>query len=192
MLPSGAAVVLNGGDNWTGTATTNGPNRNSTVFDVGTRTLTRANDMQRERWYSSSTMLLNGEVYIQGGTGGTDFPEIRAANGTYRLLSGAGTGGFDFMYPRNFIAPDGRVFGYDSAGRMYYVNTAGAGSLTTAGQFGSATAGSDASGAMFAPGRILQYGGASNQAIVIDINGPTPAVSSTSAMLPFAHPCLAR
>ena len=183
MLPSGAAVVLNGGDNWTGTRTTNGPNNNSNIFDVATRSLTRASNMNRARWYSSSTMLLSGEIYIQGGSGGTDFPEIRGADGTYRLLSGAGTGGFDFMYPRNFIAPDGRIFGYDSAGKMYYVNTSGSGSVATAGQFGSATAGNDASGAMFAPGRILQYGGNSNQAIVIDINGTAPVVTSTASLL---------
>ena len=30
--------------------------------------------------------------------------------------SGANTSTLDFMYPRNFIAPDGRVFGYDSGG----------------------------------------------------------------------------
>ena len=26
------------------------------------------------------------------------------------------------MYPRNFVAPDGRVFGFDSNGKMYYVD----------------------------------------------------------------------
>jgi YVTN family beta-propeller protein len=183
MLPAGDAIVISGGDNWTGTATTNTGNNNSTVLDLGTNVLTRGNNMNRARWYSSSTTLLNGETYVQGGSGGTDFPEIRGSNGVYRLLNTAGTGGFDFMYPRNFVAPDGRVFGYDSAGRMYYINTGGTGSVATAGQFGSATAGNDASAAMFAPGRILQYGGNSNQAIVIDINGGTPAISATSAML---------
>ena len=34
--------------------------------------------MNRARWYSTSTTLLNGEIYIQGGSGGTDRPEIRA------------------------------------------------------------------------------------------------------------------
>ena len=66
------------------------------------------------------------------------------------------------MYPRNFIAPDGRVFGYDSAGRMYYVNTSGTGAVTTAGQFSGPT-GSDSSAAMFRPGRILQFGGNSSE-----------------------------
>ena len=183
MLPAGDAIVISGGDNWTGTATTNTGNNNSTVLNLGTNELTRGNNMNRARWYSSTTTLLNGETYVQGGSGGTDRPEVRDGSGVYRLLSGANTSAFDFMYPRNFVAPDGRVFGYDSAGRMYYINTAGTGTVTTAGQFASATAGNDASAAMFAPGRILQYGGNSNQAIVIDINGGTPSISSTSAML---------
>ena len=97
--------------------TTNTGNNNSNVFDYSANTLTRGNNMNRARWYSSSTTLLNGEVYIQGGSGGTDRPEIRGADGTFRLLSGADTSALDFMYPRNFVAPDGRVFGYDSSGQ---------------------------------------------------------------------------
>jgi len=182
VLPDGAGVFIAGGDNWTGTGTTNTGNNNSNLFNFGANTLTRGNNMNRSRWYSSSTTLLSGESYVQGGSGGTDFPEIRGSNGAFRLLSGAATGGFDFMYPRNFIAPDGRVFGYDSAGRMYYVNTAGTGSVAAMGQFASAYTGSDASAAMFRPGRILQFGGNSNGAIVIDIRGGAPTVTPTASM----------
>ena len=171
-----------GGDNWNGASTTNTGNNNSNLFNYGTNTLTRGNNMNRARWYSSSIALLNGEVYTQGGTGGTDRPEIRATNGTFRLLSNADTSALDFMYPRNFVAPDGRIFGYDSSGKMYYVDPSGLGSLTSAGQFSSSYTGSDASAAMFAPGRILQFGGASNGAIVIDINGGTPTVTPTQSM----------
>ena len=182
VLPQGGSVFVAGGDNWTGTGTTNTGNNNSNLFDYNANTLARGNNMNRARWYSSSTTLLNGEVYIQGGTGGTDRPEIRATNGTFRLLSGANTSAFDFMYPRNFVAPDGRIFGYDSAGRMFYVNTSGTGSITQVGQFASSYTGSDSSAAMFAPGRILQFGGNSNGAIVIDINGASPTVTPTQSM----------
>lgn len=183
LLPAGDQVFIAGGDNWTGTGTTNTGNNNSNLFNTADNSLSRQSNMQRARWYSSSTMLLNGEIYVQGGSSGTDRPEVRAADGTFRLLSGANTGGLDFMYPRNFVAPDGRVFGYDSAGRMYYINPAGNGTITNVGQFPSATAGSDASAAMFAPGRILQFGGNSNGAIVIDITGGgTPSVTNTASM----------
>jgi hypothetical protein len=181
VLPQGGNVFIAGGDNWTGTGTTNTGNNNSNLFDYVNNTLTRNNNMNRARWYSSSTALLNGEVYTQGGSGGTDFPEIRGADGSFRLLTGAATGSFDFMFPRNFIAPDGRVFGYDSNGKMYYINTSGAGSVTNVGQFSGPTA-ADASAAMFRPGRILQFGGNSNGALVIDINGPTPVVTTTGSM----------
>ncbi len=183
LLPAGDQVFIAGGDNWTGTGTTNTGNNNSNLFATASNSLTRQSNMNRARWYSSSTMLLNGEIYIQGGTGGTDRPEVRAANGSFRLLTGANTGGLDFMYPRNFVAPDGRIFGFDSAGRMYYLDPQGNGTLTNVGQFSSAVTGSDSSAAMFAPGRILQFGGNSNGAIVIDVTGGgTPSVTNTSSM----------
>ena len=178
VLPAGGQVFIAGGDNWTGSSTTNTGNSDSTVFSYGSNTLTKTGGMNRARWYSSSITLLNGETYIQGGAGGTDRPEIRGTNGVFRLMTGANTGGFDFMYPRNFVAPDGRVFGYDSGGRMYYVNTAGTGSVTTAGTFTGPT-GSDASAAMYRPGKILQFGGNSRNALVIDITGGAPVVTPT-------------
>ncbi len=183
VLPQGGQVFLAGGDNWTGTQTTNTGNNNSNVLDLSSSVLSRGNNMNRARWYSGSTVLLNGEVYIQGGSSGTDRPEVRALNGTFRLLSGADTSTLDFMYPRNFIAPDGRVFGYDSSGRMYYVNPNGTGTIANVGQFASNYRASDASAAMFRPGRILQFGGNSNGALVIDISaGGTPVLTPTQSM----------
>ncbi|HEV7914217.1 MAG TPA: PA14 domain-containing protein [Albitalea sp.] len=182
VLPQGGAVFVAGGDNWTGTATTNTGNNNSNLFAYEGNSLTRGNNMNRARWYSSSITLINGETYVQGGSGGTDRPEVRAADGSFRLLGGANTSAFDYMYPRNFVAPDGRVFGYDSAGRMYYVDPNGAGSATAMGQFNAAYTGNDASAAMFRPGRILQFGGNSNGAVIIDIRGPAPTVTPTMSM----------
>ena len=182
VLPQGGNIFIAGGDNWTGTATTNTGNRNTNLFSLGESTLTRGNDLNRARWYSSTTALLNGEVYTQGGSGGTDLPEVRGIDGQFRLLTGANTSSLHFQYPRNFVAPDGRIFGFDSTGRMYYVNTAGAGSITLGAQLPSGVRSSSSSVAMFRPGRILQFGGASNQAVVIDINGATPVVTTTQPL----------
>ena len=85
------------------------------------------------------------------------------------------------MFPRNFVAPDGRVFGFDSNGRMYYVDTSGSGSATLGSQFTGPT-GSDSSAAMFRPGRILQFGGNANTARVIDITSGTPVVTNTGSL----------
>ena len=183
VLPEGGGVFLAGGDNWTGTGTTNTGNNNSNVFSIGGNTLTRGSNMNRARWYSSTTTLLNGELYIQGGSSGTDRPEVRASNGQFRLLGGADTSALQFQYPRNFIAPDGRVFGYDSNGRAYYVDPAGTGAITQLGQLlPAANRGSDATAAMFRPGRILQAGGASSGAVVIDIRGAAPTLAATQSM----------
>lgn len=181
ILPQSGNILISGGDNFVDGNTTNTGNNNSNVFDPANNSLARGNNMNRARWYSSSTVLVNGEIYIQGGSGGGDRPEIRDANGVYRLLSGADTNGFANLYPRNFVAPDGRVFGFDTAGRMYYVTTSGSGSISTAGQLPGSTSWTS-SAAMFRPGRILQMGGASNAAHVMDITGATPTVTPTQSM----------
>jgi len=182
VLPAGNQVFIAGGDNWTGSSTTNTGNNNSNVFDIGSDTLTRQSDMNRARWYSSSITLLNGETYIQGGRGGgTDHPEIRDVNGAFRLLSGADTSALNYYYPRNFIAPDGKVFGYDTQGHMYYVDPAGSGTLTSLGQF-SGPKGIQSSAAMFRPGRILQFGGSDKTAKIIDITAGWPVVKATQSL----------
>jgi len=179
---NGAApqVVISNGDNWVGDSTTNTGNNRSTIFDPATNTLSRGADTQAARWYASSTVLQNGEVYVQGGWGGTDHPEVRGADGSYRMLA-TDTSALDFYYPRNLVAPDGRVFGFDTFGRMYYVDTT-SGALTMAGQIGDGIIGADATAAMFRPGRILQLGGFSNKSIVIDINGQAPVLSGMVTM----------
>src|SRR5262245_29487141 len=130
IMPASGDILISGGDNCTGSGTTNTGNNNSNVFSSSGNTLTRSSvNMNRARWYSSSTVLVNGEVYIQGGSGGGDFPEVRQQNGSFRLLTTAGTNGYDTSFPRNFLAPDGRIFGYDTSGKMYFVNAVGTGSL---------------------------------------------------------------
>ncbi|MEK8033612.1 PA14 domain-containing protein [Ideonella sp. DXS29W] len=173
-------VVISNGDNWVGDSTTNTGNSRSSIFDPLTNTLSRGADTRAARWYASSTVLLNGEVYLQGGWGGTDHPEIRGVDGSYRMLP-TDTSALDFYYPRNFVAPDGRLFGFDSGGRMYYIDPA-SGAMTAAGQIGDGIMGTDATAAMFRPGRILQLGGFSNQSIVIDINGGAPVLSGMVTM----------
>jgi YVTN family beta-propeller protein len=184
LLPQSGNVLIAGGDVWTGTQTTNTGNNNSTLFDSASGSLTRGANMQRARWYSSATTLVNGETYIQGGTGGADRPEIRSVDGSFRVISGIDTGTLGAYYPRNFVAPDGRIFGYaPDSGQMYYVDPAGNGSLTLAGKFNTALSGGwYSSTAMYRPGRILQFGGNANGAYTIDITGGTPVVAPTQSM----------
>jgi YVTN family beta-propeller protein len=182
IMPHSGDVLIVGGDNWTGTATTNTGNNNTNIFNPASNTLTRMANLNRARWYSSSTVLVNGDIYIQGGEGGGDRPEVRQQNGSFRLLTSANTSGYTATFPHNFVAPDGRIFGYDANGRMYYIDASGTGSLVPQGQFAGANAGSGSSAAMFSPGKILQFGGNSSGAIVIDINGHQPVVTPTQSM----------
>ncbi|HEV8443412.1 MAG TPA: galactose oxidase-like domain-containing protein, partial [Steroidobacteraceae bacterium] len=181
IMANTGEIFIAGGDNYVNGRTTNTGNNNTNVFTPATNALARGNDMNRPRWYSSATTLLNGEIYVQGGSGGEDFPEIRDANGVMRLLPSASTSGYGTNYPRNFVAPDGRIFGFDSAGKMYYVNPSGYGFLTPVGQLPGATSWTS-SAVMYQPGRIIQMGGASSAALTIDINGAQPVVTSTQSM----------
>jgi hypothetical protein len=184
LLPDGSGVFIGGGDNWTGTSTTNLGNTNTTFFNRSDNSLKRGNELNRPRWYATSITLLNGETYIQGGRGGLDLPEVRDTQGNLRLLSSANTANLEPLYPRNFIAPNGLVFGYDTTGKMYEVNPSNTGAITDLGQFDgvNGTGGGDSSAAMFAPGMILQLGGNSEAAVVIDVRGPKPAVMATQVM----------
>src|SRR5262245_39334497 len=182
VLPDSGNIFLAGGDQFVNGATTNQGNNNSNVFTPSSNALARGSNMRRARWYSSATTLLNGETYIQGGTGGgRPRPEIRDVKGVFRLLSGADTSPYDPDYPRNFIAPDGRVFGFDIKGKMYYVNPSGSGSVTAAGQLPGSSSRS-MSVAMFQPGRMLKIGGPATAVYVIDINGPTPVATTTQSL----------
>jgi len=182
VLPGGSGVFIAGGDVWNGSQVLNSANPNTNFYQLSNNTLTAQNNMNRPRWYSTSTVLPNGEIYVQGGSSGGDRPEVRQANGTFRLLTGANTSSLDTTYPRNFVAPNGIIFGYDSGGRMYNINPANTGTYTSRGTFTGPT-GADAGAAMYRPGKILQFGGNSNQSRVIDITGATPVVTNSGNLL---------
>lgn len=185
-LPTGLGVILTGGDNWTGTGTTNRGNRNSNVFTLADNSLTRGPDMALPRWYATSTVLTNGEMMIQGGIGeavvAPAFSEIRGLDGNFRPLTGFSTTNLGWSYPRNFVIGDGRVFGFDTSGAMYYIDATGNGTIARHGYL-AGPIGNGSSAAMFRPGKILQIGGSSNQAVVIDVTGGgTPVVTPTQPL----------
>ena len=192
--PGGSDAVLLGGDNWIAAKgeTSNQGNRNSLLFkNTATPSLTRAADMNRRRWYATATTLPSGEIYIQGGKNGTDRAEIRSKSGTFRLLA-MDTSALTYWYPRNFVAPDGRVFGISNFS-LYWVDPAGNGKLTMAGSLGADDpSGVTTTDVLFDTGKILRVGGGSQTstgtrngkttAVVIDINGATPKVTATKPL----------
>ena len=181
ILPASGNIFIAGGDNYVSGATTNTANNNTNVFNTSNLTLARGNNMNRSRWYSTSTTLVNGETYIQGGKAGAPYPEVRNSNGVFRALTSVDTTTFGTRYPRNWVAPDGRIFGYEENGRMYYINTSGTGSITLGAQL-PGPGRYPSSAVMFRPGRILQIGAGTTAAYLIDINGAAPAVTTTQQM----------
>jgi hypothetical protein len=199
VLPQSGDVALVGGDIWNGARTTAAGNNNSNVFSAAAGdTLTRGANMRQARWYATLTTLPNGEIYVQGGHGvtrdrvGPDRPEIRDASGSFRSLGGIDVASLYWWYPRNWVAPDGRIFGFSDR-TMYYVNPTGAGSLSIVGEMGGdGPTGVTSSEVMFAPGRILRVGGGARNAstltpgksaaAVIDINGASPVITPVGAM----------
>ncbi|WP_052108204.1 galactose oxidase-like domain-containing protein [Aerolutibacter daejeonensis] len=193
LLPDGT-IEMWGGDvlNPDKGAASLQPNDDSTRFNPLDNSLVSTGKMFRKRWYATATTLPSGEVYIQGGTGGEDFPEVRTATGTFRLLTGAPTEYLGGLYPRNFVAPDGNIFGtrYEE---MYRVDPHGSGAITRVGRFPGSNMGASSTSVMFRPGRILQVGGgydlamASPLAHVIDIRPATPSVQPVAAPLQRRH-----
>ena len=187
LLPKDGTVLMAGGDVF---PQANTGNIRSSLFTGGKNPeVTRGNDMNRIRWYASAITLVNGETYIQGGTGGEDHPEVRGLDGQFRLLTGADTSTVSYDYPRNFVVPDGRVFGIGTDSQLYYVDPTGDGSFNRVGDtynFNTYWGGSSA--AMFEPGKILQFGGSSNAAIVVDVSaGGMPVVKATNSMSSRRH-----
>ena len=140
-------------------------NPSSTVLDytMSEPALRKGQDMAAGRWYATATTLLNGETYVQGGnsrslTSGELFPEVRSTSGDFRQLA-IDTSDLRYYYPRNFVVPGGRLFGYDTEGRMYFVDPQ-AQTLTRLGELPAANTGDDSTVAMFSPGRLLHFAGA--------------------------------
>ncbi len=171
-------ILMFGGDQWTGSGDL--ANDDINAFDPVTESLTTLPGMNRERWYGSGTTLPDGSFYLQGGTGGFDRPEIWTAERGAELLPFY-TFGIDIWYPRNFLLPDGRIFGFDIGGRMYIIPA----DLSRLDRVGSIFMPPNARGSaavMFEPGKILEFGGDTTVAYVIDATGETPVVTPTGSL----------
>ncbi len=199
IVPRTGDIALMGGDNWTGTRTNNYGNNSSAIFSTANNDiLVRGADMNQARWYATVTTLPNGQTYVQGGLGpkgglpGEARPEIRDVAGNFRLLNNISTTSLNWWYPRNWVAPDGRIFGYSDR-TMYYVNPNGNGSMQRLGDMaGDGPSGVTSTEVMFAPGRILRVGGGANNAsiqkpsksgaAIIDINSGAPVITPAASL----------
>jgi hypothetical protein len=158
----------------------------TSVFDPATRSWQVGSPMARGRWYPTNTMLPNGEVLTVAGRdeSGAVVPVPEVWDGTsWRQLTTASLG-LEY-YPRNFVAPDGRVFYAGEEQPSRWLDVTGTGSWRDGPRRNFPAWRGYGSAVMYAPGKILYVGGGdppTNTAEVIDLNAASPAWAYTGAM----------
>jgi hypothetical protein len=195
LLPNGDVLVA-GGD-------TRNPINNgiadSFVLQWGPKTLQRTGYMANARWYPTLMTLPNGETLVHGGVdqghNPVGVPEIYN-NGGWRSLWGANNGDIinndegKWFYPRDWVAPNGRVFGI-TGNTMYFLDWGGNGGTQIAGYLPNKSRSHTSAAVMYQPGKILQVGGSTNgdtqaegsrQAITVDVTGGWPQVQDVQDM----------
>jgi len=158
---------------------------NTNVFDPVAGVWQVEPAMAAGRWYPTNTTLPNGEVLTLAGTdeagANVTIPEVWDGTG-WRQLAGAS---LELpLYPRMFVAPDGRVFYAGEEQQSRYLDVTGTGSWTDGPlrRFGGRNYGS---AVMYEPGKILYAGGGdppTNTAEIIDLNSASPTWTYTSSM----------
>ena len=188
LLPDGQMLIAGGsiqGDRDAGSDLVH-------LYDYRTgkvKMLMEGDDLVEARWYPTMTTLTDGRILLQGGrdaikANGVITPEIYTPGQGSALLTGATSNeiysneGSQWWYPRSWVAPNGKVFGitFDD---MYYLDPEGDGSITPVGTLSAGKSrGITSTAVMYDRGKILQTGGYSKEATIIDINGETPVLSS--------------
>ena len=202
ILPATGDIIIPGGDQRTPADRSNSGITDTLLLGAKTQTLSRAQYLTYGRWYENLTTLPSGESLVFGGVDGnrnvSPTPEIYAVSSGWRSLLGANSpdlyagGESKWWYPRNWIAPDGRVFGM-TGNKMYYLDlSVPAGRMNILAAEVPATARSYISTAvMYQKGKIIQMGGsvggnidgrASDGAFEVDINGAQPVISKLNPM----------
>jgi galactose oxidase len=154
------------------------------LFNPATLTWSKSADMRQGRWYPSTTEMGNGSVVTLAGkdenAAQARTPEIWSG-GTWRALTGAVL--TLPYYPRQFLAPNGKVFVAGDVRTTRYLNTSGSGSWTDVGlrRYGVRDYGA---AVMYLPGKILYAGGGRTTATaeIIDLNQAAPVWKYTGSM----------
>lgn len=185
FLPDGRLLVAGGEtSDYTGSAHAN-------IFDFRNYSWQRIANMNRGRWYPTTTSLASGEVLVLGGwddtegTGTNTLPQVWRVEGGWRDLTGAL---FDVgAYPRMHLAPGGRVFGtFQNTGGSRYLDTSGTGAWADAAPPRFPFPRDYGSSVMYDEGKVIVMGGAmdppTETAEIIDLNAAAPAWEWTGSM----------
>jgi hypothetical protein len=157
----------------------------ASYYDPVANTWTAVPNMNAGRWYPSSTVLPNGDILVTSGDANhnvNDLPQVyQIANNTWRNLSSARLG--LPLYPRTFVAPNGRVFFATSTSR--YLDTSGSGAWSTVGNTIFAGRDNYGSAVIDNTGKVYWFGGGDPPTAtveMIDLNAPTPSWTARASM----------
>ncbi len=166
------------------------------VFNPSNNTWNAEGNMQVARWYPSVTPTEKGEVLITGGltdppAGGlpTDKPEVRATNGSLRVLTGAASQtASNRIYGWLHQAPNGKIAYLGPESKLRYLDVNGNGAWSDIGERDGIPR-SYGSFAMYEPGKVLISGGGNfnNSAVVVDLNQGTSAFIAPMAFQRRQH-----
>jgi hypothetical protein len=157
------------------------------IYNPTANTWTRLPNMNANRWYPSCTTLANGDVLVTSGSfdqnySNNDLPQVfQMATGTWRNLNNAVLA--MTLYPRAFLAPNGKVFFATQTSR--YLDTSGAGAWTVVGNQQVGGRENYGSAALYDVGKIIYAGGGDPPTATaerIDLNAPSPAWTLTGSM----------
>ena len=157
----------------------------ASYYDPVANTWTSVPNMNAGRWYPSTTTLANGDMLVTSGDDNhsvNDLPQVfEVANGGWRNLTSARLG--LPLYPRTFLAPNGRVFFATSTSR--YLDTSGAGAWSTVGNTVFAGRDNYGSACMDQNGRVFWFGGGDAPTAScerIDLNAGNPQWTAIASM----------
>ncbi len=160
--------------------------QSASYYDPFTNAWTNVPDMNAGRWYPSSTTLANGDVLVTSGDTdvdlNNDLPQVyQVATNSWRDLSGANLA--MVLYPRTFLAPNGKVFFATSTSR--YLDTSGTGAWTVVANKINPGTDNYGSAAIYQPGKVIFCGGAdppTPNCETIDLNVPAPTWTAATGM----------
>ena len=160
---------------------------NANLFDAVSRSWQVGPAMARGRWYPTNTTLPDGEMVTVAGAdeSGTAvaIPEIWTGTGWRQLTTASLTLEY---YPRDFLAPDGRIFDAGEEQPSRWLDVTGTGRWSDGPRRNQPGWRSYGSAVMYQPGKILYAGGGytppTNTAEVIDLNEANPTWRYTGSM----------
>jgi len=161
----------------------------ASLYDFGTNTWTRIPDMNAGRWYPTNTTLANGDALVISGSinNSSDvntLPQVwQVATQAWRDLTSAQLA--LPLYPRMFLAPNGKVFYATAQSPSRYLDTSGTGSWTPVANLNFNYRDYDTA-VLYDTGKVFVAGGGDPPTAtveVIDLNAASPSWRYVASMV---------